>query len=147
MNYLILRINLSHTDLTPTSIRQHKTHTDQMSYELTYTKYQFEPHKPPLDSTKPTRYHPLCPRKVIFYVHEMSATQYLCLLYFCRWQTEKNSMFPGPEICLWFEMDLNFTRPWFVEVKLQNKRLMQVGFTLLKMLLLALRHVSGLHLF
>ena len=54
MNQHILRINLSHTDLTPTSIRQHKTHTDQISYQLPYTKDQFEPHRPPLECTKPT---------------------------------------------------------------------------------------------
>ena len=33
-------------------------------------------------------------------------------------------MCAGPEIFLRFETDLNFSRPWFIEIKVQIKRLM-----------------------
>ena len=39
-----------------------------------------------------------------------------------RWQTEKKSRCAGPEIFLRFESDLNFSRPWFSEIKVQIKR-------------------------
>ena len=62
----------------------------------------------------------------------LSPDFFLCLWYKSekksRWQTEKNSgllkkkfMCAGPEIFLRFEADLNFSRPWFSEIKVQNK--------------------------
>ena len=46
-----------------------------------------------------------------------------------RWQTEKKLRCTekkfrcaGPEIFLRFKTDLNFSRPWFSEIKVQNKR-------------------------
>ena len=38
-----------------------------------------------------------------------------------RW-TEKKFRCAGPEVFLRFESDLNFSRPWFSEIKVQNKR-------------------------
>ena len=37
------------------------------------------------------------------------------------WQTEKKSRCAGPENFLRFETDLNFSRPWFSEIKVQIK--------------------------
>ena len=58
MNYHILRINLSHSDLTPTSIRQYKTHTEEnlIWIIIYYGSIWATPtsHRPPLDSTNPT---------------------------------------------------------------------------------------------
>ena len=39
-----------------------------------------------------------------------------------RWQTEKKSRFAGPENFQRFEADLDFSRPWFSEIKVQIKR-------------------------
>ena len=39
---------------------------------------------------------------------------------------EKKSRFAGPEIFLRFEADLDFSRPWFSEIRMQIKRLMEI---------------------
>ena len=44
------------------------------------------------------------------------------LAFFLSRDLEKKSRFAGPEIFLRFETDLNFTRPWFLEIKVQIKR-------------------------
>ena len=38
------------------------------------------------------------------------------------WRPRKKFRFPGPEIFLRFETDLNFSRPRFSEIKVQIKR-------------------------
>ena len=42
--------------------------------------------------------------------------------FFSRWRPRKKCRFAGPEIFLRFEADLNFSRPWFSEIKVQIKR-------------------------
>ena len=42
--------------------------------------------------------------------------------FFSRWRPRKKSRFAGPEIFLRFEADLDFSRPWFSEIKVQIKR-------------------------
>ena len=44
------------------------------------------------------------------------------LAFFSRWRPRKKSRFAGPEIFLRFEADLDFSRPWFSEIKVQMKR-------------------------
>ena len=43
-------------------------------------------------------------------------------LVFFRWRPRKKSRFPGPEIFLRSETDLDFSRPRFSEIKVQIKR-------------------------
>ena len=43
------------------------------------------------------------------------------LAFFSRWRPRKKSRFAGPEIFLRFEADLDFSRPWFSEIKVQIK--------------------------
>ena len=42
--------------------------------------------------------------------------------FFFRWRPWKKSRFAGPEVYLRFEADLDFSRPWFSEIKVQIKR-------------------------
>ena len=44
------------------------------------------------------------------------------LLFALRWRHRKKSRFAGPEMFLRFEADLDFSRPWFSEIKVQIKR-------------------------
>ena len=44
------------------------------------------------------------------------------LAFFSRWRSRKKSRFAGPEIFLRFETNLDISRPWFSEIKVQIKR-------------------------
>ena len=44
------------------------------------------------------------------------------LAFFSRWRPRKKSRFAEPEIFLRFEADIDFSRPWFSEIKVQIKR-------------------------
>ena len=48
-------------------------------------------------------------------------------LFFSRWRPRKKSRFAGPEIIPKYEADLDFSRPWFSEIKVEIKRQIAIG--------------------